>query len=52
MRSILAMRVTDFRKMSKKEFEEWRTECYYCIKHYPFDSTIESLWEDRIKDMF
>ena len=51
MRDILLMRVSDFRKMKKEEFEKWRTDCYYAIKHFPFDSTIERLWEGRIQDM-
>ena len=51
MRSILTMRVSDFRKMKKEEFERWRTDCYYCIKHYPFDCTIDRLWEERIQEM-
>ena len=36
MRDILTMRVTDFRKMGKDGFDEWRIDAYYCIKHYPF----------------
>ena len=51
MRNILTMRVSDFRKMKKGEFEKWRKDAYYCIKHYPFDYTIEALWEERIADM-
>lgn len=49
MRSILTMRVSDFRKMKKPEFEQWRENAYYCLKHYPADYIIDDLWENRIK---
>ena len=51
LRGILTMRVTDFRKMKKADFEQWRMDCYYCLKHFPGDHTIERLWEERIQDM-
>lgn len=51
MSKILLMKISDFRRMSKDEFEAWRIECYYCIKHFPFDSTIDKLWADRLSDM-
>lgn len=51
MLDILSMRVSDFRKMSKEEFEKWRIEAYYCIKHYPFDFQLEQMWDERIKEM-
>ena len=44
MRDVLMMRKTDFRKMTKEEFEVWRKEVYYCIKHYPFDYQIDELY--------
>ena len=48
MRDILTMRVSDFRKMKKEEFERWRREAYYCIKHYPFDCEIDQKWSDEV----
>ncbi len=51
MRNILTMRVTDFRKMGKEGFEQWRTDCYYCIKHWPYDFVLDELWVERIQKM-
>lgn len=48
MRDILTMRVSDFRKMGRAGFEEWRREAYYCIKHYPFDYEIDKKWSDEV----
>ena len=48
MRDILSMRVSDFRKMGKEGFAEWRKEAYYCIKHYPFDMHIDRRWSDDV----
>lgn len=48
MRSLLTMRLSDFRKMKKEEFEEWRKEAYYCIKHYPFDVDIDRYFENEV----
>ena len=48
MCDILAMRVSDFRKMKKEGFEEWRQEAYYCIKHYPIDFEIDKRWSDEV----
>ena len=48
MRKILTMRVTDFRKMSRDQFEEWRQGAYSCLKHYPFDLHIDERWADDV----
>ena len=49
MRDILAIpNRAHFSKMTKEEFEAWKREAYYCIKHYPFDFVLDELWEERI----
>ena len=48
IRSILAMKPSDFRKMDKQAFKAWREEAYYAIKHYPFDCHIDELYKNHV----
>ena len=43
--SILERNLTELRKDAR----EIREEAGRCLRHYPWDMTIEALWEDRIQ---
>ena len=36
--------------LSKKMRERLRSEIYSCLRHYPFNCTLEKMWEKRIED--
>ena len=48
LQSILTMRLCDFRKMKKDEFQAWKNEAYYASKHYPYDHEIDNRWSDDV----
>ena len=48
LRAILPMRLTDFRKMGKDGFEEWRMQAYSCLRHYPYDCHLDARWSDDV----
>ena len=45
--SLITMRKTDFRKMTKEEFYDWRMKAYSCIRHYPMDYHIDKMYVGR-----
>ena len=47
MRDILWIKnKSHFAKMTKEEFEAWKREAYYAIKHYPFDYLIDKYYTE------
>ena len=48
LRSILPMKVSDFRKMGKDGFDEWRMRAYGCLRHYPGDYILAKRWADEV----
>jgi len=50
LRSILPMRLCDFRKMKKADFDKWKEGLHSCLRHYPWDTTIDRRWGDETEE--